>query len=141
MFSGSYEDRLRSWHDFRNSLENNDNPIQETINNYDLVSKVSIHTDPYDQNTWPDPWELISENTYCEFCTILGICYTLQLTDRFSGSKFEIHITLDREKSSTDYLLFIDEWCINYDKEAPILVSELPKSLTFEKSYDMSGYL
>lgn len=30
---------------------------------------------------WPDPWELLAENTYCTVARALGICYTLLLSD------------------------------------------------------------
>ena len=30
-------------------------------------------------DNWPDPWELLSENTYCEVARALGMCYTLYL--------------------------------------------------------------
>ena len=34
-----------------------------------------------DTLSWPDPWELLVENTYCEVARALGICYTLLLLD------------------------------------------------------------
>jgi len=30
-------------------------------------------------DNWPDPWVLLSENTYCEVARSLGMCYTLLL--------------------------------------------------------------
>ena len=47
--------------------------------------------DPWDQNTWLGPWQLVEKNLYTEMCITLGICYSLQLTERFSSSDFEIH--------------------------------------------------
>lgn len=137
MFDGPYERRLQAWHDFRNTLETASNPLQATIDFYRMVPRISINTDPYDDETWPDPWEMILENTYCEFCILLGICYTLQLTTRFSEDDFEINIVQDREKSQTKYLLFVNEWCLGYDDNSPVLRKDLPKSLTVEKSYVM----
>ena len=137
MFNGLYEDRLRLWTDFRNTLETTETPLQDIVDFYNTPPRVTIHTDPYDQSTWPSPWELVAENIYCDFCILLGICYSLQLTDRFSSSNFEIHITQDREKSETHYLLFVDEWCIGYDSNKPVLRTELSKTMTFGTSYIM----
>ena len=66
---------------------------------------MSINTDPWDQKTWPTPWELVAENQYCNFCILLGVCYSLQLTKRFTGKEFEIYIGTNIEKSKTMYVL------------------------------------
>jgi len=104
-YKHKYEDRLASWSNFRKTLETCENPIQEAINYYDNAPQVSINTDPWDQNTWPTPWQLVAENQYCNFCKLLGVCYSLQLTNRFTGKDFEIYIGTDIEKSKTMYVL------------------------------------
>ena len=108
MFNLKYEDRLSAWKSFRNGLETAKDPIQDVINLYNTAPIVSIHIDPYDRFTWPDPWTLIYENSYCEFATILGKAYTLQLTERFSQKQFEIHTCIDREKSELMHLLLVE---------------------------------
>src|SRR6056300_956508 len=104
-YKHKYEDRLASWSDFRETLETCKDPIQEAINYYDNAPQVSINTDPWDQSTWPTPWQLVAENQYCNFCKLLGLCYSLQLTNRFTGKEFEIYIGTDIEKSKTMYVL------------------------------------
>ena len=131
-----YEERLVEWRSFRLSLENSNTPILDTINFYNQAPKVSIHTDPWTQDTWPDPWELINENQYCEFAKVLGICYTLQLTERFKSSVFEIHIGVDDCSSSTHYLLVIDNFVINWD-DSCVEKSKLPSSYISQKIYSM----
>lgn len=137
MFLKKYEDRLRHWHDFRQTLETCDDPYQAAIDYYQLAPLVSIAADPYDDETWPDPWELIEENQYCEFCKLLGICYSLQLTERFSGDDFEIHITQDKEKSQTNYLLKTNGYCIGYEPSKVIPINDLPPTLSIEMRYEM----
>jgi hypothetical protein len=39
-----------------------------------------LHWD--DQNDWPDPWQLLSDNIYCSLARALGIVYTVTLLDR-----------------------------------------------------------
>ena len=94
----NYEQRLSEWSTFRDSLEASEDPLQDVINYYNKIPTVSIQTDPYTPSTWPSPWELINENMYCDFCRVLGMCYSLQLTDRFKGTKFEIHIGINKTK-------------------------------------------
>lgn len=137
IFDKRYEDRLAAWHDFRKTLETANDPIQEVIDAYKQVPLVSIYTDPWSPDLWPGPWELINENEYCDFCKVLGMCYTLQLTDRFSDAKFEIHIGVDIEKSDTYYLLFIDDRVLNYDRNTHISTNELPPSFKSQTTYPM----
>ena len=102
-----------------------------------MAPQVSIATDPWDKSMWPTPWELIFENQYDEFCSVLGKCYSLQLTDRFSGSVFEIHIGIDREQSRTCYLLIIDKsivigWSDSYED-----IKIIPNSFNTQKIFTM----
>ena len=38
-----------------------------------------LHWD--DQPTWPDPWQLLSDNMYCSLARGLGIMYTIAMLD------------------------------------------------------------
>ena len=136
MFHKNYEQRLNSWSSLRQKLEVAADPFQEVIDFYKQSPYVSVHTDPWSQDMWPDPWELVYENQYDEFCTVLGMCYSLQLTDRFKGSEFEIHIcTL--ESLSYVYLLFVDDYVLGYDNNKVVLKKELPMDLQSQTVYAM----
>jgi hypothetical protein len=39
-----------------------------------------LHWD--DQPSWPDPWQLLSDNVYCDVARGLGIVYTISMLDR-----------------------------------------------------------
>jgi hypothetical protein len=136
MFHKNYEQRLNSWSSLRQKLEVAADPFQEVIDFYKQAPYVSVHTDPWSQDMWPDPWELVYENQYDEFCTVLGMCYSLQLTDRFKGSEFEIHIcTL--ESLSYVYLLFVDDYVLGYDNNKVVLKKDLPMDLQSQTVYAM----
>ena len=132
MFDKKYEERLSLWSTFRKTLEISNDPIQDAINFYREAPTVSIAIDPYTPITWPNPWELLEENNYCSFVKILAICYTLQLTDVLSQASYEIHITQDNKKSSTYYLLYVDDQVIGYNGETYVHKSELPNTLHSE---------
>jgi hypothetical protein len=129
MFEKKYEERLALWRKFRESLEVSNDPIQDAIDFYKYAPTTIFSTDPYTPSMWPDPWELLQENQYCEFGKILAICYSLQLTDCFSTTPFEIHIRQDREKSATYYLLFVGDRVIGYHGDTHVHKDELPKTL------------
>jgi hypothetical protein len=135
MFEKKYVDRLRGWSEFRNLLETADDPIQDTVDFYNNAPLVSIATDPYNIKVWPAPWELVHENIYCNFTIILGIMYTLQLTDRFKASSFGIYITTDREKSEVKYLLYVDQIVVGYNQLQAVNAADLPQHLIIEKQF------
>ena len=137
MFNKRYEDRLLEWQSFRNqTLSNSSDVLADVIEFYQKAPTVNIHTDPYNQDTWPTPWELLLENKYCKFCKILGMCYTLQLTESFKGENYKIHIAKDWENHETFYLLSIDDDIIMFNDNY-IHVSDLPKNIFLERNYFM----
>ena len=109
MFENGYESRLREWHDFRSTLEKSKDPFMDCIVLYKNAPRVfKTDVDPWDKKTWLDPWQLVEKNLYTEMCITLGICYSLQLTERFSNSSFEIHNTVDTKSKDTYHLLAVD---------------------------------
>jgi hypothetical protein len=52
-----------------------------------------LHWD--DQKTWPDPWQLLSDDIYCELARGLGMLYTITLLDRADLAPAELILTQD----------------------------------------------
>ncbi len=131
------EKRLSAWQTLRTHLETTLTPFDDVVNFFNQFPKTKIYTDPYNQKTWPSPWELIEENEYCSFNLILGICYTLQLCERFQSIKPKITITIDKKDNSVYYLLFIDDKVYGIPDHEWVNVNDLSKSLTHIKIYNM----
>ena len=128
--------QLDAWFKLRQNLETSEDPFLDVSKFFLKLPRVKFYTDPYDSSTWPTPWELVSENEYCEFNLILGMCYTLQLTDRFKNVQPKIHIAVDNVSKTVYYLLLIEEQVYGYD-DGWSTVSDLPKSLKIQKIYNM----
>lgn len=128
--------QLDAWFKLRQNLETSEDPFLDVSKFFLKLPRVKFYTDPYDSSTWPTPWELVSENEYCEFNLILGMCYTLQLTDRFKHVHPTIHIAVDNVSKTVYYLLLIEEQVYGYD-DGWSTVSDLPKSLKIQKIYNM----
>jgi len=83
VFQLNYETRLSDWYDLRVQLE--DSALEEKCVKIDKwwqrAPLVTHHLHILDSENWPDPWELLVENTYCEVARAVGICYTLILLD------------------------------------------------------------
>jgi hypothetical protein len=139
MITESYkkDQLLKDWYNFRQRLELSNNPLEDTANFFLAKPRVKFYTDPYDRSTWPTPWELITENEFCQINIILGICYTLQLTDRFKHLKPTFTISVDNCNKNVYYLLYIDNLVFGYDYPNWIESSELPKNLSVQKIITM----
>lgn len=135
MFNKTYEERLILWRKFRASLETSETPIEDVIMFYKQAPQCKLHTNPWDQSTWPNPWEVLKENEYCDFTRVLAICYSLQLTDCFKGSNFEIHISTDNSLGYV-YLLSVDNKIIGWD-DGVVDKKDLPKDLESQLIYPM----
>jgi len=135
MFEKPFEKRLSAWAEFRQELEESEEPFRRVVEFYNRAPYVSIHTDPWAPKCWPDPWELIYENQYDDFCRVLGMCYSLQLTERFKARRFEIHINRDNELGYT-YLLYIDDFVVGYDDEI-LHRTSIPASFKPQHVYPM----
>jgi len=128
---------FESWYRLRQDLEIDPDPFITVSKFFCRLPRVKIYTNPYDAETWPTPWELIDENEYCEFNIILGICYTLQLTERFKNCQPKINVAIDTINKTVYYLLFIDDKVYGYVENEWIDVGALPKSLKAQKIYTM----
>ena len=130
------QQNLSAWYNLRQQLETAADPLGDVTNFFQRLPRVKRYTDPYDENTWPTPWELITENEYCDFNRILGVCYTLQLTERFKNCHPTINVAIDRINKTVYYLLLVEDKVYGYDDDW-INVKTLPKSLKSQKIYAM----
>ena len=132
------KNKFTSWYQLRQEVELSADPFYLVSKFFNRLPRVKRYTDPYDQSTWPTPWELIDENEYCEFNIVLGICYTLQLTERFKNCRPTINLALDNFNKTVYYLLLIDDKVYGYSEEEWIGVLNLPKTLNIQKNYLMN---
>jgi len=97
MWPRVYERRLEAWSDLRQQVQNM--PIESAlaqINAWWFDSPwvpYYLHWD--DQSRWPDPWQLLSENIYCDLARGLGILYTIALLDRADITDAQLVLTAD----------------------------------------------
>jgi hypothetical protein len=92
MWPVKFEDRLIQWSSLREeaknlSLESSLNKINHWWQQTPW-SPYHLHWD--DQETWPNPWELLSDNLFCDLARSLGIVYTTMMIDHPEINKIEL---------------------------------------------------
>jgi hypothetical protein len=95
MWYSDFADRLESWSDLRAKAQTLElEPALHLINQWwDQAPWKSYYLHWDDQPTWPDPWELLSDNVYCELAKALGILYTISMLDRADMADAEVVLT------------------------------------------------
>jgi hypothetical protein len=84
MWPKTFEQRLDSWVQLRQQATTID--VETALQNINAwwfqTPWVPYHLHWDDQATWPDPWQLLSDNIYCDIARGLGIMYTIAILDR-----------------------------------------------------------
>ena len=127
----TFEARLDSWNQLRTQVA--DQPVEsalETINSWWFRSPwTAYHLHWDDQITWPDPWQLLSDNMYCEVARGLGILYTITCLNRGDMDSAELVLTNDDRNL---VLLDKSKYILNWDRTVVLNTSleiEVKKSL------------
>lgn len=131
MFNSYDTTRLQQWKEFRDSLENSATAFEDVAQFWSRTPFVSNYLDPFDSKFWPDPWQLVLDNKFDDLGIVLGMCYTLQLTERFKDSKFEIHMSMSQSKKDWRYLLLVDnDIVLNWNFGSVTKFNEINSNLT-----------
>lgn len=109
MFKLSTNERLSRWKQFRASLNDLSlgDAIRQTNDLWHSCPFIPFYLDDEDPNSWPDPWQLIEENYYCELAKALGIIYTLHLSKHQHDLEPEIRIYYDSTTKYSYHLVYL----------------------------------
>ena len=111
MWPPTFAARLESWTALRTIAQDQDlETALAAINAWWSNSPWKayyLHWDDYAH--WPDPWQLLSDNIYCDVAKALGILYTISLLDRADMADATLVLTEDHRNlvlvSKTKYIL------------------------------------
>ncbi len=94
-FQSGYDQRLREWKNLRLLIrgESLDTACVHVDRWWQQAPLINHHIHPQDQENWPDPWTILSENIYCPLTRALGICYTLLMSDIHNIHLIQAHDT------------------------------------------------
>jgi hypothetical protein len=116
MWPVNFSSRLESWNSLRDRAQTL--PVEQALNDinawwFDVPWRpYYLHWD--DQSIWPDPWQLLSDNHYCDLARALGILYTITLLDREDLGDATLILT-----DSGDNLVLVgkSKYILNWDQD------------------------
>lgn len=123
MFDAGSAERLAKWKQFRDTLETSSSPFEDVAEFWSHAPFVSNFLNPFHSSGWPDPWHLVLDGRFDDLAIVLGMLYTLQLTQRFMESRFEIHMSTASQNKSPNYWLIVDQrYVLNYHYKEVVAV-------------------
>jgi len=97
IWPSTFSARLESWNQLRDQVQNlSIESALEDINAWWFTAPwrpYYLHWD--DQSAWPDPWQLLSDDVYCDLARGLGIVYTISMLDRADMAPTTLVLTED----------------------------------------------
>jgi hypothetical protein len=111
MWPKTFDQRLNDWYNLRNFAKTQ--PIEQALSTitgwWSLAPWQPYYLHWDDQLTWPDPWQLLNDNVYCDLAKALGILYTITLLDRADMAPTDLILTEDERNlvqvGKTKYIL------------------------------------
>ena len=119
MWPKTFQLRLDAWASLRQQIQDKSaEQALTTINQWWFQSPwraYHLHWD--DQETWPDPWELLNDNLYCDVARGLGILYTISLLDHADLTDAELVLT---EEGNNLVLVGKRKYILNWDPDTVV---------------------
>ena len=112
----AFSARLALWNQLRSQAQ--DLPAEQALAAINAWwfqapwSAYHLHWD--DQDTWPDPWQLLSDNIYCDVARGLGILYTITLLDRADLAPADLVLT---QEGHNLVLLSKEKYILNWEPD------------------------
>lgn len=112
MWETEYQARLADWNRLRQAAQPLDQHDQLLLINdwwfrAPIVNRV-LRWDNYEE--WPDPWNLLTNNGYCDLARALGIVYTLMMLSSPQYTNLEIITTEKDNLVQVDSGKYILNW-------------------------------
>lgn len=142
MFQKNVDERLSDWATFRKHVNDSQTPFLDVWGFWKNAPYIPYNNkvDPFNQKSWPTPWDIIVYNKYDDFTKALMIGWTLRLTERFKNSIIEIKTIVNDQKTCYYNVVCVDNTtAINYGDNGPITLEELPTSFFLENLIELSG--
>ena len=136
VFILDYPARLKAWSELRTKLQ--DSSLEtKSIEIDKFWQRVPtqhhyLHTDFI--KDWPNPWQLLSDNTYCYYARALGMIYTLLLL----GNKNIDLVDAKDDNSNEVVLVLVDnaKYVLNYWPD--MVVNNRITDFVISRSLDIS---
>ena len=139
MWKLSPVDRVSHWRKFRKELDQLtlDQAVESVEDFWHSCPYNPYYLDTNCPETWPDPWQLISENYYCDLAKALGIVYTMYFTRHGKDLHTEIRVYNEPDTKYMYNLVFFNKgkYVLNFRDGDIVNIEQLNKTLVLHHCY------
>lgn len=139
MFKLNPNERINLWRNFRRDLDSMslEEAIEATQNFWQKCPFSPFYLDATDPDSWPNPWDLIIENYYCDIAKVLGIVYTLHLTEHGKLLNPEIRIYHDQKTKHAYHIAYLcrGKYVLNLIEGAVVNKEHINQELKLKHRY------
>lgn len=134
----SYTNRILAWRQFREQQATVPLAAALTaINHWWHQSPIKkVHTLIEDPKTWPEPWVLLKNLSYCDIERALGMYYTIMLADRNDVKTCEISIFYNDVGERLSAVIVNKDRVLNVDSNATINITDIHSEFRCVATYD-----
>jgi hypothetical protein len=125
--------RVAEWKRVRSELEFSDTPFEDVAELWSRAPFVNPYLNYLDPKSWPDPWQLVIDCKLDDLAIVLGMLYTLKLTQRFMDTRFEIHMSIINEEKQ--FFLLVDNCVLNFEPKV-VHSAEVLKEVNANKIWE-----
>ncbi len=117
IWPATFSTRLESWNQLRDQTQHL--PLEVALGDINAWwfncpwKPYYLHWD--DQPNWPDPWQLLSDDVYCEVARGLGILYTITLLERADMAPTDLILT---EDGTNLVLVAKEKYILNWEPDS-----------------------
>ena len=111
MFRLNTSERLSRWKSFRQELGSLslEESLVKVLHFWQHCPFIPFYLSLDTPEIWPDPWQLIEENYYCDLAKALGIVYTLHLSSHGKQLESEIRVYYDPDTQYTYHIAYFNQ--------------------------------
>jgi hypothetical protein len=110
-------DLLSQWKLIRTDIKDKPEPdqLQIVVDFWSKAPVLSMAYDPEALDTYPAPWEMMTENNWCQNSVAVGMDFTLRLGG-WNPNRLQIQMIRDYEASIQKLVVVVDgKYLLNYE--------------------------
>lgn len=133
-------ERIVRWRAFRLTIGGMslEQAIRATAEFWQNCPHEPYYLDPNDPESWPNAWDLISENYYCDLAKALGMLYTIAYSNHGHDLPMEICVYIDPETGYEYNLSVFNEgkYVINFMDGEIVNIDSVNEKFKLKRCYN-----
>ena len=128
--------RLGKWREFRKHLNtlSLEEALQETADWWNRCPWAPFYLEESDPKSWPNPWDLIVENCFCDIAKAYGMACTIYLTEH--APDVTVDILRNEETKTTVCICIVNgKYVLNMNSSEVLNRTYITEIFTLKHSY------